>query len=219
MQPQVITITKLLNSRLATDTCEGSIIFGGIDTKKYIGNLEKRPIIPYMSAPDGFPRYVSFPRPEYLSKQPRYWVYMTSVGITVPGNTTSKTVTPVGYNQPIFPDSGSTLCSLPTAAFNSLLAYFLPGAVNQGDGTYVVDCALKLQPGTIDFGFGAKVIKVSYNEWFWFDGAECYFGAVATDNTWLLGGLSHFLPLKLRAQMLMKCRYFYQIGICSIRPR
>ncbi len=34
----------------------GSIIFGGIDTMKYTGALEKRPIIPYYQAPDHYPR-------------------------------------------------------------------------------------------------------------------------------------------------------------------
>lgn len=34
----------------------GSIIFGGIDTMKYTGALEKRPIIPYYQAPDYYPR-------------------------------------------------------------------------------------------------------------------------------------------------------------------
>ena len=36
----------------------GSIIFGGIDTMKYRGPLEKRPIIPASEAPDG-DRYVN----------------------------------------------------------------------------------------------------------------------------------------------------------------
>jgi hypothetical protein len=34
----------------------GAIIFGGIDTMKYSGALEKRPIIPYYQAPDFYPR-------------------------------------------------------------------------------------------------------------------------------------------------------------------
>ena len=38
-------------------TClAGSIIFGGIDTKKYYGPLIKNPIIPFYSSPDGYPR-------------------------------------------------------------------------------------------------------------------------------------------------------------------
>jgi hypothetical protein len=34
----------------------GTIIFGGVDTMKYKGALEKRPIIPYYQAPDFYPR-------------------------------------------------------------------------------------------------------------------------------------------------------------------
>ena len=36
----------------------GAIIFGGIDTGKYTGHLEKRPIIPASSSPDGVNRSV-----------------------------------------------------------------------------------------------------------------------------------------------------------------
>lgn len=35
----------------------GSITFGGIDTKKFTGKLEKRPIISQESTPDGYLRY------------------------------------------------------------------------------------------------------------------------------------------------------------------
>ena len=37
----------------------GSVIFGGIDTKKYIGSLEKRAIIPASSVPGGADRSVT----------------------------------------------------------------------------------------------------------------------------------------------------------------
>ena len=37
----------------------GAIIFGGIDTKKYKGSLEKFPIIPAASAPNGGNRFVN----------------------------------------------------------------------------------------------------------------------------------------------------------------
>lgn len=40
----------------------GSIIYGGVDTKKYIGSLEKRAIIDPDLSPDGADRHVrSFP--------------------------------------------------------------------------------------------------------------------------------------------------------------
>jgi hypothetical protein len=112
---------------------------------------------------------------------------MTSVSITQPGNCSSITITNIDYNQAIFPDSGSTLSALPTALFDALLAYF-PDAVSQPGGAYTVPCSYRTQAGTIDFGFGGTVVRVNYHEWFWFDGAQCWFGAQSTDNTWTLGG-------------------------------
>ncbi|TVY91376.1 Candidapepsin [Lachnellula willkommii] len=169
---QGITNSRAFSLDLASiDASQGSVIFGGIDTMKYIGALEKRPIIPYQRAPDRYPRY---------------WIYMTSVGITTPGSSSSAPVTGAGYNQAIFPDSGSTLSQLPTALFNSLLAYF-PDAVSQGGGAYTVPCSHRTQAGTIDFGFGNTTIHVSYHEWFWYDGQSCWFGAQSTQSTFLLG--------------------------------
>jgi hypothetical protein len=40
------------------ESAEGSIIFGGIDTGKYYGSLEKCPIIPPAASPDGQARLV-----------------------------------------------------------------------------------------------------------------------------------------------------------------
>lgn len=34
----------------------GSVIFGGIDTSKYSGHLEKLPIVPASDSPDGYTR-------------------------------------------------------------------------------------------------------------------------------------------------------------------
>ncbi|TVY38468.1 putative aspartic-type endopeptidase [Lachnellula subtilissima] len=169
---QGVTNSRAFSLDLASiDVSQGSIIFGGIDTMKYIGALEKRPIIPYRRAPDRYPRY---------------WIYMTSVGVTPPGASPSAPVTGSGYNQAIFPDSGSTLSQLPTALVNALLSYF-PDAVSQGSGAYTVPCSYRNQAGTIDFGFGNTTIHVSYHEWFWFDGQSCWFGAQATQSTFLLG--------------------------------
>lgn len=46
---------------LPTNPCSnslGSIVFGGMDTKKYIEALGKSPIIPKASAPQNYPRYI-----------------------------------------------------------------------------------------------------------------------------------------------------------------
>ncbi|KAK6585371.1 hypothetical protein PZA11_002098 [Diplocarpon coronariae] len=177
-------VQGIINSRAfsldlgSIDSPAGSILFGGIDTKKFTGSLEKRPIIAPSRSPDG---------------ELRYWIYMTSVGITKPGATTSKryTVAPPAYQQPVFLDSGGTLSALPSNLVAAMLSDFT-GVVDIGSGLYLVDCIQTTQSGTLDFGFGNTIIKVPYNEWIWEPTpGECYFGARAGDpavtSSWILG--------------------------------
>jgi hypothetical protein len=112
---------------------------------------------------------------------------MTSVGITKPGATSSIVLTTTDYNQAMFPDSGATLSQLPPNLFNALISYF-PTAVNAGNGVYTIDCSIRDQAGTIDFGFGPNIVRVSYHEWFWKAGSTCYFGGVSNADVWSLGG-------------------------------
>ncbi|KAH6694236.1 aspartic peptidase domain-containing protein [Leptodontidium sp. MPI-SDFR-AT-0119] len=154
---------------------DGAIIFGGIDTAKYSGSLEKCPIIPAAQAPDSYPRY---------------WIHMKSVGITKPGEVTSKLYAPSSSDplgQPVFLDSGGTISRLPTALVNSIIADF-PGATEDGDsGLYLVDCSVGDQAGTVDFGFGNTVINVPYSEFIWHIEGFCYLGIAVDDVTPVLG--------------------------------
>ncbi|PVH85072.1 acid protease [Cadophora sp. DSE1049] len=177
-------VQGIINSRAFSldlgnvDSAAGSILFGGIDTKKFTGSLEKCPIIAPGSSPDG-----------YL----RYWIYMTSVGITKPGATTSKryTVAPPAYQQAVFLDSGGTLSQLPANLVAAMLADFT-GVIDNGNGLYTVDCAQTTQAGTFDFGFGNTIIRVPFHEFIWVPApGVCVFGAVAVDTSvsvsWVLG--------------------------------
>ncbi|KAG4416051.1 hypothetical protein IFR04_010814 [Cadophora malorum] len=154
---------------------DGAIIFGGIDTAKYSGSLEKCPIIPAAQAPDSYPRY---------------WIHMKSVGITKPGEVTSKLYAPSSSDplgQPVFLDSGGTLSRLPTALVNSIIAD-LPGATEDGSsGLYLVDCSVADQAGTVDFGFGNTVINVPFSEFIWHIEGFCYLGVAADDASPVLG--------------------------------
>ncbi|KAL3957372.1 hypothetical protein ACCO45_007950 [Purpureocillium lilacinum] len=70
----------------------GSVVFGGIDTKKFSGHLEKRPIIPAAQSPDG---------------QTRYWVYLDGITVSKPDGT-NVTVFDKPNSQPVLLDSGYT---------------------------------------------------------------------------------------------------------------
>ncbi|TGO48928.1 hypothetical protein BCON_0225g00040 [Botryotinia convoluta] len=139
------------------DTASGSIIFGGLDTKKYYGSLIKNPIIPFYQSPDGYPRY---------------WINMTYFGITFPGQLPTN-LTSTGYAKAVIVDSGSTLSYLPPSLVNAMLPYF-PGWVSKGGGLYTIPCSFRNIAGTMDFGFAGQIIRIQLAQFIWFNGATCY---------------------------------------------
>ncbi|KAJ8066336.1 hypothetical protein OCU04_005410 [Sclerotinia nivalis] len=139
------------------DTASGSIIFGGLDTKKYYASLIKNPIMPFYQSPDGYPRY---------------WINMTYFGVTFPGELPMNFTPPV-YAKPVIVDSGSTLGYLPPSLVNAMLPFF-PGWVSKGGGLYTIPCSFKNIPETMDFGFADKIIRVQLAQFIWFNGATCY---------------------------------------------
>lgn len=136
-------------------TCQGSIIFGGIDTKKYTGSLEKIPIIPAGSAPQ---------------TTDRYWIYLDSVALTSPSGSSSSLYADTP-GVPVFLDSGGTLSLLPTPIYQAIgkafIAAFPSTILDSKSGYYVVDCKIAVSAGSLDFGFGEKVIKVAYKDIIW----------------------------------------------------
>lgn len=124
------------------DSSEGSIIFGGIDTGKYIGSLEKLPIQSPRGGGD------------------RYWVNLSGAGLTLPNG---ESVLVEGGDSPVILDSGSTISTLPTVFFEGIGAA-LGGKYDDLSGNFVVDCGLRNVSGTVDFVFGEKVIGVSYKD-------------------------------------------------------
>jgi hypothetical protein len=140
----------------------------------------QRPIIPVGDTPDQFPRLVGNVSFRLFANMSSYWIYMTSAGITQPGKS-SKVYPPSSSNpqgQPIFLDSGSTFCNFPTSLFNNLVADFPGATFDQSAAVYIVDCSLRSQAGTIDFGFGELTIHVPYSEFILqYDASTCILGA------------------------------------------
>jgi hypothetical protein len=57
MVRQNLIKSRVLSLDIRTlDSERGAVIFGGIDTKKYTGRLQKLPIIPAADSPDGLTR-------------------------------------------------------------------------------------------------------------------------------------------------------------------
>ncbi len=145
----------------------GSVIFGGVDTKKYAGSLVKIPIIPASQSPDGYTRF---------------WVYVEAISVNKPdGTVVSAYEKPEGGRGHAFHvSSGSTLSALPTAIFNKLVAAFESAQYVSSADLYLVDCDIGNAPtGSVDFTLGGKVIRVPFSDFIWHspDSNLCMLGA------------------------------------------
>jgi hypothetical protein len=122
------------------DANTGSILFGGVNTAKYTGELQTVPIVPEQ---DTYAEFV---------------IALTAVGSN--GNTGSL-ASDVSIGALL--DSGSSLMYLPDGITNDI--YNTVGAqYDSNQGAAFVDCSLANKAGTIDFTFSSPTIRVPYNE-------------------------------------------------------
>lgn len=137
----------------SVDSPNGSLIFGGVDTGKYTGSLSKIPTLNPADSPSG---------------ADRYWVNMTSVGLTLPNSTSGLLAT---GELPVFLDSGGTFSRFPNETFFAIGDAFPGASWNETTGYYLIDCDAAEETGSVDFGFGegetGKVISVSYKDFIW----------------------------------------------------
>jgi hypothetical protein len=127
----------------------GSLLFGGLDSDKYHGNLVQMPIIPQTFGGESL--YNAFV------------VNMVSFGVT-PSPGKSTTITPNNFQIPVVLDSGTTLNYFPTELLNEILGQ-VGGEIDQESQYAFVDCSVRDSSDTFtfDFGFGSSdniVIKV-----------------------------------------------------------
>lgn len=139
------------------DSDRGSVVFGGVDKKKFRGTLERLPIVPAASSPDGFARY---------------WVNLDGLSLTA-GDQTTQVIGP----QVVFLDSGAQLSTFPQPVVDQIVSFF-PGAQATQNGQYQVDCGLRSSKNTLNFKFGKTTIKVSYFDFIYqYPGTTyCYLG-------------------------------------------
>ena len=151
------------------DNPNGALIFGGIDTGKYIGALAKLPMLSPAQSPNG---------------GNRYYVTMTGVGVTFPDGTMGKAE---GLSVPVFLDSGSTFSFLPTPIYEAFTALFSDGQRDPKSNYFFVPCGVKQLAGSIDFYFGSKTIRVSLNDIIWKVQERCILGVLPDDDEPMLG--------------------------------
>lgn len=155
----------------------GSVIFGGIDPKKYKCSLEKLDLVPTQ---DGTSTYY------------QYKVNLTGISQTVLGDPSTKrySVANSTYNLqelPVLLDCGSALTCLPYDLFKAIGsdypgAQFIASPKNPNNGLYAVPCAIP--KGSIEFTFGPKAIRVPYSEFVRRVPREelCFLGMMVADD-------------------------------------
>ncbi|KAI9808532.1 MAG: hypothetical protein M1825_003681 [Sarcosagium campestre] len=148
--PQVMVKRGLIRSNAYSlwlndySASTGEILFGGVNTEKYIGDLATLPI-----------------QLSRGSRNPRELIItLTGLGATQGGNQQT-----IASNRadPVLLDSGASISYLPDDIFSNIRravdAQYSPSL-----GSYVVDCALSSSTSTMDFEFSGVVIKVPFDE-------------------------------------------------------
>lgn len=148
------------------DAAEGDLLFGGVDTEKYQGDLETIPIVPYR---DGVYRSLTIPL---------NGVQLTGEGSSIPQTSAI----------PVALDSGSSLTYLPTQL--ALDIYNAVGAqYDRSEQAAIIDCDKADDPATLDFVFNnQKTIQVPFNELVIpFTRTVCVFGILPANDLYILG--------------------------------
>lgn len=112
----------------------------------------------------------------------RYWVNVTSVGLTKPDTSPVIYTDKNTFTMPVLIDTGSTLSYFREDLVAKIGQEF--SAAIDSSGYYVVDCKYRKMNGTVDFGFnrGKMVISVSYKDFIYeqYTG-HCMLGAQPAD--------------------------------------
>jgi hypothetical protein len=118
----------------------GSILFGGINTAKFQGELYTLPIIPENGV------YAEF-----------------VIALTDIGANGEKTNIAANESIPVLLDSGSSLMYLPDAIADTIFTA-VNAQYSEDQGAAFVDCALRYAEGSIDFTFTGPTISVKLDE-------------------------------------------------------
>ena len=116
------------------EASSGTILFGGIDTTKYEGNLSALTTQPLFF---GLERALS--------------ITLTSVSVTDSAGKTSL-LSSANLSTNAILDSGTTITLLPNDIFAALTQGF--GAINDGQGNALVPCNMVKSNATVNYGFG-----------------------------------------------------------------
>ena len=140
------------------DASTGEILFGGVNTDKYEGDLATVPI---------------------LSTQGQY--FELSIALTGVANAGAQVSSSSSLPEAVLLDSGATLTYLPNDITQEI--YNAVQAVYQNDvGAAYAPCSLASSDATIDYTFSGATIKVPYNELFLSAGTNNFGQPITFDN-------------------------------------
>lgn len=126
------------------DASTGSILFGGVDTEKYEGELQTLPILP-----------------EQGGVYAEFVIALTGMAQIDQSGQNSSLFT--GQNVPVLLDSGTSLMYLPNDVATAIYRSF-DTKYSSSLGSAQVDCSVGNQEGSLEFDFSGVRISVPYNE-------------------------------------------------------
>jgi hypothetical protein len=144
--PQKLVNDGMINSNAYSlwlndlDASTGSILFGGVDTDKFHGELKTLPVIPERGA------YAEF-----------------IISLTGMGQNGRNDSLFSGQNIPVLLDSGSSLMYLPDDIVRTLYQKY-NARYEASQGAATIDCNFANQEGSLDFDFSGVHISVPLNE-------------------------------------------------------
>ncbi|KHN95537.1 secreted aspartic proteinase [Metarhizium album ARSEF 1941] len=154
------------------DSPLGAVIFGGIDTRKYTGPLEKRPVT---TGPNG---------------SVGYWIFLDGLSVSREDGSRIPVFDQTAEPLRALLDSGNTLTHLPRSMVTEILKAFPSARQDPNDAKqYIVDCAAASLAGTVDFQFGSTTIRVPYDDFLWKQPQHniCVLGVSPDDSFFVLG--------------------------------
>lgn len=159
LQQQGLTNTKAFSVALGnSDTAGGTIVFGGVDTKKFSGSLATMDI----QSPTG-------------GDIQRYAVEVNSISYS---NSSGTTKYPNSALSGVVLDTGSSLCELPSAIV-SAMADDVGAQEDSQSGLLVVDCSAASASNKVEFAFNGVTIAVPMSQFVLQDGNSCVLGVMA----------------------------------------
>lgn len=170
---QNVTDSKAFSVGLGNLNSENSgvLIFGGIDTKKFTGELQMNDI----------------QGPQFRGDIHRYYLDLNSIGIDRNGQKGTYT----GSRAVAVLDTGASFSYFPDSVLRSM-ARDIGGQYSANAGLYLVPCSLLQEDGTFDFAFSGGVVKIPIRDMIIQD-TEAQVCALAADKELANSGIQMLL--------------------------